>query len=116
MLKQVCTVLLSDQNGDFSLEHSWDPGGLILSSKQLQELEDIMSHTTSVPIDIPGQQSIACQIHYTTLVVENMLDALYSSWYLQCGKLDIGDTQRFEFRPEKLNFVRISPISVGSGK
>jgi hypothetical protein len=24
--------------------------------------------------------------------------------------------QRFEFRPEKSNFVRISPISVGSGK
>jgi hypothetical protein len=25
-------------------------------------------------------------------------------------------SQGFEFRPEKSNFVRISPISVGSGK
>jgi hypothetical protein len=56
--KRVCTMLLSDQNGSFSLEYLWDLGGLISLGWHLQQLEEIMSTTNSVPVVVSGQQSV----------------------------------------------------------
>jgi hypothetical protein len=83
-INHLWTMMLNDLNEGFSLEHLWDPGGLILSSWHLQQLEAILSHKNSSSVDISEQESIA---------FANLQTALYSPWCMECVKSDIGKTQ-----------------------
>ncbi|XP_047096305.1 uncharacterized protein LOC124708673 isoform X2 [Lolium rigidum] len=83
-INHLWTMMLNDLNEGFSLEHLWDPSGLILSSWYLQQLEAILSHKNSSSVDISEQESIA---------FANLQTALYSPWCMECVKSDIGKTQ-----------------------
>jgi hypothetical protein len=79
VLKQACTILLSDLNGDFSFEHLWDPGGLILLGGYLQQLEEILTTKTSVSVGVSGWQAFA---GYVCDSFEHSYD---QSWFQLCS-------------------------------